>query len=88
MPTYRITETATGEQMTVREPTDWDAWMHFRFMRRIAGGGTPMPFDAKMRVTGTPARHDYTVEQIDPDTGTIVEGTYLTIFRSVDATGS
>lgn len=47
-----------------------------------------MPFDAKMRVTGTPARHDYAVEQIDPDTGTIVGGTYFTVFRRVDATGS
>lgn len=88
MPTYRIIETATSEQMTVCEPTAWDAWMHFRLMRRIAGGGASMPFDARMRVTGTPAHHDYAVEQIDPDTGAIVEGTYLTIFRSVDATGS
>jgi len=83
VPTYRITETATGEQRVVDQPTDWDAWMDYRFTRRMEAGGGPMPFDARMRVTGTPARHAYAVEQIDPDTGAVIEGTYLTVFRSV-----
>jgi hypothetical protein len=69
MPTYRITETATDNQLVVRETTDWDAWMHYRFKRRMMAGGGLMPFDCRMRVTGTPGRHDYAVEQIDLDTG-------------------
>ena len=37
MPTYRITDTASGDQRVVNQPTDWDAWMHYRFTHhRIA----------------------------------------------------
>ena len=87
MPVYRITETSTGDQIVVNEPTDWDAWMHYRVARRMRTDGGAMPFDCRMRVTGTPAHHDYAVEQIDPDTGLVVEGTYLTAFRAVPTEG-
>jgi hypothetical protein len=87
MPSYRITETATGNHLVVREPTDWDAWMHYKFTRRTMDGGGPMPFDGRMRVTGNRGRHDYAVEMIDPDTGIIIEGTYLTAFRVVPDAG-
>jgi hypothetical protein len=87
MPVYRITDTATGEHWLVDEPTDWDAWMHYRAARRMRADGGAMPFDCRMRVTGAPAHHDYAVEQIDPDTGLVVEGTYLTAFRGVPTEG-
>ena len=87
MPTYRITETWTGDQIVVNEATDWDAWMHYRVSRRMQAGGGQMPFDCRMRVTRTPAHHDYAVEQIDPDTGLVVEGTYLTALRVVQTPG-
>ncbi len=87
MPTYRITETSTSDQIVVNEPTDWDAWMHYRASRRLRSDGGGMPFDCRMRVTGMPAQHDYAVEQIDPDTGLVVEGTYLTAIRVVPRPG-
>jgi hypothetical protein len=87
MATYRITETSTGDQIVVNEPTDWDAWMHYRLSRRMRADGGAMPFDSRTRVTGMPAHHDYAVEQIDPDTGLVVEGTYLTAFRGVPTEG-
>ena len=87
MPTYRITETLTGDQIVVNEPTDWDAWMHYRASRRMRADGGAMPFDFRMRVTGMPAHHDDAVEKIDPDTRLVVEGTYLTAFRAVPTEG-
>jgi hypothetical protein len=87
MPTYRITETSTGDEFVVNETSDWDAWGRYRVSRRMRAGGGPMPLDCRMRVTGAPAHHDYAVEQIDPDTGLVVEGTYLTALRVLSTPG-
>jgi hypothetical protein len=52
MPVFCVTDAVIGDQLTVEQPTDWDAWMHYRFTRRMVAGGGAMPFDCRMRVTG------------------------------------
>jgi hypothetical protein len=78
MPSYLVTDTRTGERATIRETTDWDAWMAYRFSH---------PEDhfarQRFRATGTPGAHHYAIEKIDPTTGEVVQGTYLTMLWAI-----
>lgn len=78
MPVYRVTDTRSGEQTAFNQPTDWDAWMAYRFEHL----NDPFP-RLRFRATSTPGPHHYAIEQIDPVTGDVVSGTYLTMFQSV-----
>jgi hypothetical protein len=82
MPVYRVTDTATDEQFYFDEPTDWDAWMHFKMFvnpyrpadrcRSLEGR-----FDAKAELGG----HHIAVERLALG-GAVVEGTYITFIPS------
>ena len=79
MPVYRVTDTRTGKQVVHTEPTDWDAWMAYRV------GHLDDDFARlRFRATGTAGPHHYAIEEIDPATGAVLIGTYLTMFQSVE----
>jgi hypothetical protein len=80
MPSYRVSDTLTGEVVNIVEATDFDAWMSYRMKMRLrAGTGEPMPFDGRAVVTDTPGGHRYAVEEIDAESGAVRAGTYITV---------
>lgn len=79
MPVYRVTNIRTGQHGTYIEPTDRAAWLSYRL-------GHPDDAFARLefRSSTVPATHHYSIEEIEPDSGALKLGVYLTMLRAFD----
>jgi hypothetical protein len=85
MPVYRITDTATSEHWLVDEPTDWDAWMHFKMtIHAFRWAGDRRSLSGRFDAKAAPGGHDFAIERLALG-GAAIEGTYIT-FVPVDPT--
>jgi hypothetical protein len=79
MPVFRVTDTTTGEHVLLDEPTDWDAWMHFKcLIHRCRHPQERGPMTKNFRAEAAPGGHHYAIERLAVGSGEVVEGTYLT----------
>lgn len=65
MPVYRVTDIATGERWQADQPTDWDAWMHFKMViHQFRWGGDRRSLSGRFDAKATPGEHDFAIERL------------------------